>query len=438
MEEIIYQKSYQEFRDELKVELNKTAESFVRIGYLLKVARDTDILATSGYSDLEDFARGEFDLDKSQVSRFIRINDRFSEGGNSDRLIREYADFGVRKLGIMLTLPTEITEDLKPGYTVGEIESIKETYDAEQKVTPLEDYAEQMEAKAENNKAAEIAEDDILTAVLYQIGHDDAALFRQMYESEDLTGSTDLFSVLAPGGESTHKVRIKGVGALIVVCEEEKMTITNMRTLGKDIFSWADANKAFDGIVNTEKGAEDSKLLWQQVYGELYPENTEVAPVQQKKVVDHTKEAEHGDRERNTAPSGVSQEKAEPEEKTGEEVSSESEEPVKESVEEKPLAAVVEKVEDVTVVNTDHEEEPMAAGMDDWNEEAVRANVERSRANALNDIYQIKEIVAKPAEENQAEDIGRALSKLSRLKMNLEMLMACLEEWEKHSPSDEI
>ena len=428
MEEIIYQKSYQEFRDELKVELNKTAESFVRIGYLLKVARDTDILATSGYSDLEDFARGEFDLDKSQVSRFIRINDRFSEGGNSDRLIREYADFGVRKLGIMLTLPTEITEDLKPNYTVGEIESIKETYDAEQKVTPLEDYAEQMEAKAENNKAAEIAEDDILTAVLYQIGHDDAALFRQMYESEDLTGSTDLFSVLAPGGESTHKVRIKGVGALIVVCEEEKMTITNMRTLGKDIFSWADANKAFDGIVNTEKGDSDSKLLWQQVYGESYPENTEVAPVQQKKVVDHTKEAEHGDRERNTAPSGVSQEKAEPEEKTGEEVPEESSEPDKEEA----LAAVVEKVEDVTVVNTDHEEEPLAAGMDGWNEEVVWEGIERNRQNAMWEVRDIHDIISRKSKDLTTQDIVNVRAKLDRIKMRVEYLIAGYEEVAKH------
>ena len=74
MDELVYQKSYPEFREELRSELKRTAEGFVRIGYLLKVARDTDILKTSGYSGLEDFARGEFDLDKTQVSRFIRIN----------------------------------------------------------------------------------------------------------------------------------------------------------------------------------------------------------------------------------------------------------------------------------------------------------------------------------------------------------------------------
>ena len=52
MNEITYQKSYQEYKEELKTELNRTVESFVRIGYLLKVARDTDILKQSEYDNV--------------------------------------------------------------------------------------------------------------------------------------------------------------------------------------------------------------------------------------------------------------------------------------------------------------------------------------------------------------------------------------------------
>ena len=50
MEELMYEKSYQEYKAELDNVLEKTAEGFVRIGYLLKVARDTNVLAESGYS----------------------------------------------------------------------------------------------------------------------------------------------------------------------------------------------------------------------------------------------------------------------------------------------------------------------------------------------------------------------------------------------------
>ena len=114
MEEIIYQRNYSEYKQELRTELEKTSEGFVRIGYLLKVARDTEILVGSGYKDYLDFANGEFGLDKSMVSRFIRINDRLSEEGNSDRLLEQYKGFGYAKLAIMLRIPEVITEELSP------------------------------------------------------------------------------------------------------------------------------------------------------------------------------------------------------------------------------------------------------------------------------------------------------------------------------------
>ena len=41
MEPEEYTKSYSEYKTELDAELSRTAEGFVRIGYLLKVARGT-------------------------------------------------------------------------------------------------------------------------------------------------------------------------------------------------------------------------------------------------------------------------------------------------------------------------------------------------------------------------------------------------------------
>ena len=84
MEQIIeYQKTYQEYKAELDGELQRTAEGFVRIGYLLKVARDTNILKESGYTNVTEFAKAEYGIDKTQVSRFIHINDKFAENGYS-------------------------------------------------------------------------------------------------------------------------------------------------------------------------------------------------------------------------------------------------------------------------------------------------------------------------------------------------------------------
>ena len=99
-----------QLKSALNTELNKTANSFVRIGYLLKLARDEQILKGSGYTDVNDFAQKEFGIDKTQVSRFIRINDRFSIGGYSENLKIEYESYGSAKLSLMLTLPDELNE----------------------------------------------------------------------------------------------------------------------------------------------------------------------------------------------------------------------------------------------------------------------------------------------------------------------------------------
>ena len=121
MEELRTYNDYKEFKGNLDQELQNQAEGFVRIGYLLKQARDTDILSESGYKTVNEFAEREYGIDKSVVSRFIRINDRFSEGGYSMLLKKEYREYGYAKLAIMIQLPDEINEDLSPSMSKEEI-----------------------------------------------------------------------------------------------------------------------------------------------------------------------------------------------------------------------------------------------------------------------------------------------------------------------------
>ncbi len=138
-------KTLEDLKSQLNIELNKAAISFVRIGYLLKTARDTDILKDTEYSDVNEFAQKEFGLDRSQVSRFMRINDRFSISGYSEQLKVEYEGYGSAKLSLMLTLPDEINEELSPEMSKSDIQAVKEDYDEEQKITDLEVMREDKE-----------------------------------------------------------------------------------------------------------------------------------------------------------------------------------------------------------------------------------------------------------------------------------------------------
>ena len=67
MDELINYNGYEEFKQAVNRVLNRTVEDFVLTGYLLKQARDTDILQGSGYADEKEFAWSEYKLDASGI-----------------------------------------------------------------------------------------------------------------------------------------------------------------------------------------------------------------------------------------------------------------------------------------------------------------------------------------------------------------------------------
>lgn len=282
MEGIITYQSYSEYKAELDTELSKSAEGFVRIGWLLKQARDTDILKGSGYTSVNEFAREEYNIDKTMVSRFIGINDRFSEGGNSPQLKEQYRNFGYSKLAIMLQLPDSINEELSPAFSKSEILAVKEECDHEMEKTDLEVL---MEEKPEGQQDM-----DELSKAIWQLGHDSPELYKEIYGAAVKAGSgyKALQEALAPAGEGICSIRIPGTGRMLLSIKgiDSDITLTNIRTGEKKGYTWESLYKAVCGIISLDALTPEGS--WEKIYGEPFPvkkepETPKVAPVQPKK-----------------------------------------------------------------------------------------------------------------------------------------------------------
>ena len=203
--------TYEEFKTELDTELSKSAEGFVRIGYLLKLARDTDVLA-GRYSSVTEFAQAEYGIDKTTVSRWMRINDKFSEGGYSDQLLEQYRGFGYAKLSLMLQIPDAINETLTPAYSKADIQQIKDDVDTEKQVSDIEVMIDEMEHPQT---------DDRLLAFLKAIDMPDK------WDDENYTA----IELLAPQGDGYVSARVPGVGKLgMTIMDGKEVTLTNIRT----------------------------------------------------------------------------------------------------------------------------------------------------------------------------------------------------------------
>ena len=263
MNEIVYSKTYTEYKRELDAELSKSAESFVRIGYLLKVARDTDILAESGYKNMAEFANAEYGLSSTYVSRFIRINDKFSEGGYSDHLLPEYQGFGYAKLTLMLQLPEAINEELTPKYSKSDIQAIKDEVDQEKKVTDIERALEGTEEKP------------LIEQIIFNIGKEHPELYLKISQKliDGICTQEDIAECMAPQGVATYTTRIRGIGSVMLMLDEEECHIVVTRTGEKEDTTWGDIGYQWKKIYG-------SKENWEEIYGEKFPEKEEIAPVQ--------------------------------------------------------------------------------------------------------------------------------------------------------------
>lgn len=214
-------KGFQAFQNAMDHEIREATEGFVRIGYLLKVARDTEILRESGYKTVTEFASARYGLTADIVSRYIAINDRFSEGGYSDRLAERYQAFGVTKLAEMLTLPDEVIAAVPTTAKRQEIREIKAEIAEEMQKTDLEVMMEEPEIKL----------DTLAQEVMYQYFDKAPERYPQAFTAVYQPDAEEaLLETLAPTGIGMTMIRVEGRGKLMLSIEEKEITITNVRT----------------------------------------------------------------------------------------------------------------------------------------------------------------------------------------------------------------
>ena len=190
-----------------KDKLNGLKKDFVRIGYLLRKIDDNELYKQDGYKSIAEFAKAECGLSPSDTTRFIRINKKYSIGGNSEELRPEFLEYGQSKLAAMLALPDA---DLKM-------------------ITPQTSREDIRELNRFNKSNPERGADD-----------DIEQLIRDFYISQELVrkavtvkdDSKALRELIAPSGSRSFR---KGIW--FILFHENKINIKKYSGVAKEI-SW--------------------------------------------------------------------------------------------------------------------------------------------------------------------------------------------------------
>lgn len=116
---------YQECKSIIKERLTSMSRDFISVGYYLKYIRDKKLYKEDGYASIWEFAEDNYGIKISTASRWMAMNDKFSQGGNTPLLDDRYRDFGKSQLQEMLYLTDDQMEQAKPDMPAKEIRAIR-------------------------------------------------------------------------------------------------------------------------------------------------------------------------------------------------------------------------------------------------------------------------------------------------------------------------
>lgn len=127
--------NYQEAKDILREKLDNMKMNFIAAGYYMKYIRDNELFREDGYESIWEFAEDNYGIKKSTASRWMAMNDKFSQGGNSPILADEYRGFEKSQLQEMLYLDDKQIETVTTDMTVKEIREVRKQ---EKKESPID------------------------------------------------------------------------------------------------------------------------------------------------------------------------------------------------------------------------------------------------------------------------------------------------------------
>lgn len=265
MEGQITLSEWMEWKEDIRRKLQETTENFVYIGYRLKQIRDTEAFKMAGAEDIYSFAQQEYGLSRSTVSRFMAINDKFSEEGNSLELKKEFTGLGSSKLQEMLSLTDEECTLITEHTTVRQIKEFKEF----KRQDPEEVEKEEQETTSLPERVWNPLEKCIIDyfSTREEMLNEAAGLMRQEKNENTLK---KICEVINPNGNGSHK---KGIVFLFFY---DYSTGVKCKTLGQEeikVYSWMDFVDMMAEIY--EESADSSENIWKSFYEEeKKPEST--------------------------------------------------------------------------------------------------------------------------------------------------------------------
>lgn len=217
---------YIQSKNEIKQELGGIVKSFVRIGWQLTRIDKSGAYKHDGYNTISEFARTEYGMNPSGVSRFMKVYEKYSVPGDTPELKEQYREFKFNNLVEMLRLPEEDQQIFRPE-------------DKREDIRELKDFNKENESNPMNLldwKSAQSTEDK-LHATIQEFFREKTGILNALYSSEAYQSGNikEMAQIVNPGDSMSYR---KGTVFLMFHQEDITVKIFNgqMRNISWDQF----------------------------------------------------------------------------------------------------------------------------------------------------------------------------------------------------------
>lgn len=141
MSELLYKNiTFEDAVELAKKHLTGMVETFIAAGYYIKVMKNE--YEQHGYKTIWECAEAELGLKKTQASRAMSMNSKYSVEGNTPYIQEKYKKYGKSQLQEMLKMSEEQIEQISPDMTVDQIREIAQSIaeQSESRLQELEDF----------------------------------------------------------------------------------------------------------------------------------------------------------------------------------------------------------------------------------------------------------------------------------------------------------
>lgn len=214
---------YIQSKNEIKQELGGIVKSFVRIGWQLTRIDKSGAYKHDGYNNISEFARTEYGMNPSGVSRFMKVYEKYSVPGDTPELKEQYREFKFNNLVEMLQLPEEDQQIFHPK-------------DKREDIRELKDFNKENESNPMNLldwKSAQSTEDK-LHATIQEFFREKTGILNTLYSSEAYQSGNikEMAQIINPGDSMSYRK-----GTVFLMFHQEDITVKIFNGEMKNI-SW--------------------------------------------------------------------------------------------------------------------------------------------------------------------------------------------------------